>query len=213
MAAQKSKVWIIDDETELAHLCAEALSADPIETEVFAKAEDALSKIETEKVIPDLFITDFRMPGMSGGVFLKTLRNLKIEKPVILISAATDREQLIEATQNSLTAFLEKPFNFDDLRKIVVTSLQNQPHLDVDAEIMGLLRTHATRLEELLASANYRAELFKRALKEQNPDLAFNVENSRDHFKAVQNERRLLKDIDHIKERVGALWDKSDFSK
>ena len=210
---KRNIVWIVDDELELAELCVEALSSDPIDCTTFATPEEALEKLKNEATPVDLFVTDFRLPAMNGVQYLKALREKGINKPVILMSAATDREQLIQAANLSLTAFLEKPFSFETFRSKVLNSLQNITHLDVDAEIMGLMRTHTTRLEETLQNTLGRMELFKIALKDSNPDSVFAVENSPKHYKLIQNERRLLNDIENLKKKIQTLWEKSDFSK
>ncbi len=63
----------------------------------------------------DIIISDINLPDMSGIDFVKEIRIRDKTIPIILLSAYTDKEFLLEATRLKLVDYLTKPINFKDL--------------------------------------------------------------------------------------------------
>lgn len=66
----------------------------------------------------DFLITDWNMPGMQGIDLLKTVRadeNLA-SLPVLMVTAETKREQIIEAAQAGVNGYIVKPFTAATLK-------------------------------------------------------------------------------------------------
>lgn len=72
----------------------------------------------------DLIFTDIRMPGMTGIELLRRLRSEGIKTPVILSSASTDQEYLIQAIRLGIQDFLEKPYTPDGLQSLLYRNLE-----------------------------------------------------------------------------------------
>ncbi len=67
----------------------------------------------------DFLITDWNMPGMQGIDLLKTVRadeNLS-SIPVLMVTAETKREQIIEAAQAGVNGYIVKPFTAATLKE------------------------------------------------------------------------------------------------
>jgi serine phosphatase RsbU (regulator of sigma subunit) len=62
-----------------------------------------------DQFIPDLVITDIKMPGMDGISLLKNLNELHPELPVIVISGAGVMNDVVEALRLGATDYLIKP--------------------------------------------------------------------------------------------------------
>ena len=77
------------------------------------EAEDGNSAlVELRKAKFDLVITDWNMPGMPGIDLLKAIRadeGLK-KIPVLMVTAESKREQIIEAAQAGVNGYVIKPF-------------------------------------------------------------------------------------------------------
>jgi two-component system chemotaxis response regulator CheY len=60
----------------------------------------------------DFLVTDWNMPGMTGLDLLKAVRaEPKIAKlPVLMVTAESKREQIIEAAQAGVNGYVVKPF-------------------------------------------------------------------------------------------------------
>jgi diguanylate cyclase (GGDEF)-like protein/PAS domain S-box-containing protein len=65
---------------------------------------------------PDLIITDYKMPGMDGGVFIERLRALPAgeDVPIIVITAYEDRDFRLRALKAGATDFLQSPVDHQE---------------------------------------------------------------------------------------------------
>lgn len=79
----------------------------------FANAEDAWLQYKQEK--PDIILSDINLPCMNGIEFSKLVRNEDYDVPIILLSAYTNKEILLEATKLRLVNYIVKPVSFDEL--------------------------------------------------------------------------------------------------
>lgn len=64
-----------------------------------------------EKYKPDIIITDIKMPYMNGLELAKKIRSVDKKTPIIILSAFTDTQMLLEAVELRLVKYLIKPFN------------------------------------------------------------------------------------------------------
>jgi two-component system cell cycle sensor histidine kinase/response regulator CckA len=62
----------------------------------------------------DLVVTDFMMPGMRGPELVERLRQARPGLPAIFMSGYAP-EETYERADTALAAFLQKPFDVDDL--------------------------------------------------------------------------------------------------
>ena len=67
----------------------------------------------------DFLVTDWNMPGMQGIDLLKTVRaDEKLASlPVLMVTAETKREQIIEAAQAGVNGYIVKPFTAATLKE------------------------------------------------------------------------------------------------
>jgi serine phosphatase RsbU (regulator of sigma subunit) len=116
-----------------------------------------------EQFIPDLVITDLRMPGVDGLSLLKTINKLHSELPVIVISGAGVMSDVVEALRLGATDYLIKPVvDMEVLVHAVRRSLERR-HLLVENERYRLelekanlrLRTHIDSLEQDQRAGNF----------------------------------------------------------
>ena len=81
----------------------------------------------------DIIISDINLPDMSGIDFVKEIRITDKTIPIVLLSAYTDKEFLLEATKLKLVDYLTKPINFKDLnnalQKCVEEILDNSRYI------------------------------------------------------------------------------------
>jgi two-component system chemotaxis response regulator CheY len=67
----------------------------------------------------DFLVTDWNMPGMQGIDLLKKVRaDAKLgSMPVLMVTAETKREQIIEAAQAGVNGYIVKPFTAGTLKE------------------------------------------------------------------------------------------------
>jgi DNA-binding NtrC family response regulator len=110
------RVLIIDDNVGFAENIAEILQMDGHATQVAASAEEAFPKaLESE---PDVVVTDFRLPGISGADFVRQFLVKRMRARAMVISAYTD-DTTIEEARNAGATFMSKPLDFMRLSRWV----------------------------------------------------------------------------------------------
>ena len=75
----------------------------------------ALRAIDTEP--PAMIVLDVQMPGVDGPTFAGELRKRLRHVPLVILTAAPDPKR--EADRCNAEAFLRKPFQADDLLRLV----------------------------------------------------------------------------------------------
>jgi diguanylate cyclase (GGDEF)-like protein/PAS domain S-box-containing protein len=85
-----------------------------IEVEAFAAPDPALKWIGSK--IPDLVITDYKMPQMTGAAFTQQIRALPngMDVPIIVITAYDDRAFRLEALEAGATDFVQTPIDHQE---------------------------------------------------------------------------------------------------
>ena len=97
---------------------------------------------------PDIIITDIKMPKMNGLEFIKKIREKNHEIPIIVTSAHTDQDFLLESIKLSLIEYVVKPMKEKDLNRLLkecaqklyeksetVVKLENDSLYDLDNKI------------------------------------------------------------------------------
>ena len=82
----------------------------------------------TDGHIPDLIITDFQMPTLSGTDFLKFLKKSGVFNniPVVMLSGSANDQIKQECLAFGLDHFVEKPFDPEKLETLVRNVLKNR---------------------------------------------------------------------------------------
>ncbi|MGA8145039.1 MAG: sigma-54 dependent transcriptional regulator [Candidatus Acidiferrales bacterium] len=114
---QKIRFVIVDDEQSIRRLCmtvGQALGFVCAEAET---AEAALESLET--VLPDIVVTDLKLPNLSG---LELLRKIKEQFPraeVAIMTGHGSIESAVDAMRQGAYDYIEKPFRVEKLRQLL----------------------------------------------------------------------------------------------
>lgn len=112
----------------------------------------AYDKLENNEV--DLIISDFMMPKMNGLEFLKSAKKKSPDCITILLTGYADKENAIKSINEiGLYYYLEKPWNNNDLIKVVTNGLEKkelQDDLNEKYKELEASNQEITRLYELL---------------------------------------------------------------
>lgn len=143
-------VWIIDDDKSIRWVLEKSLARVDIAYKSFATADDALRALETE--LPQVVVSDIRMPGSSGLDFLQTLHQRQPQIPVIIMTAYSDLESAVSAFQGGAFEYLPKPFDINHAVELIGRALEQSRRKTNDkepeqvaADIMG----HAPAMQEV----------------------------------------------------------------
>lgn len=115
-------ILVVDDEKNYLLVLGTLLMEDGYEV---LKTEDprrALQMIEED--IPDLLITDMKMPGLSGIDLLKAVKKRNPHIPVIILTAYGTIETAVDAMKLGAYHYILKPFQNDEIKITVKRALK-----------------------------------------------------------------------------------------
>jgi len=122
-------ILLVDDEPHLLETGQELLAIAGYHVLTAASGEDALSVLDCKEADISLVILDLMMPGMGGLACLNKIRKLIPEMQVIVASGYSANARTQEITAKGAAAFIQKPYRFEELSKIIreVLDDKNQP--------------------------------------------------------------------------------------
>jgi DNA-binding NtrC family response regulator len=77
----------------------------------------------------ECLLTDVTMPGKSGYELLKEVRNSYPAMPVVIMTAYGTIPQAIQAIREGAFEYITKPFDLDNLKKVVAAAMQGEESL------------------------------------------------------------------------------------
>lgn len=80
-----------------------------------ADAQEALSVYDTKEI--DVLISDIDLPKMDGLALVKLIREENETLPIVMLTAYSDREKLLKATELYLVKYLVKPVEPEEFRE------------------------------------------------------------------------------------------------
>lgn len=111
----KPKVLVIDDNPEILTYI-ELVMKKSFQVTLLSSPTDAI--LTAQELDPDLIITDIMMPEIDGITLTKNFKKepLLSHIPIILLSAKTDHEDIVEGLKLETADYIRKPFNNEELR-------------------------------------------------------------------------------------------------
>lgn len=115
-------VAVVDDESSVRNALRRLLRLADFEVLLFDCGEAFLESLRTRR--PACVLLDVHMPGLSGVDVLRRLRSLRIDIPVVCITASDELELNDVVQRAGATRLLRKPFSSDELIDAVTTALR-----------------------------------------------------------------------------------------
>ena len=111
-----SKIMIVDDSSLIRKMLRQLLEKNGYAVVGEAvNGEEAVALYDTVK--PDLVTMDVTMPVMDGVAALKKIKEAHSDARVIMVTAAGQKDRIMEALKSGAKAFITKPFDEADLLK------------------------------------------------------------------------------------------------
>lgn len=102
------KVLLVDDDRDLVEALEYTLARDGYEVLAAFDGKAGLKKASEQT--PDLMVLDLMMPGLSGMEVLSELRSAGSRLPIIVLTALSDEDHVVEAFKLGADDYMVKPF-------------------------------------------------------------------------------------------------------
>ncbi|MFP4208110.1 MAG: nitrogen regulation protein NR(I) [Wenzhouxiangella sp.] len=119
------QVWVIDDDPGIRYVLEEYLSSEGWRPSVFASGDELNAALRHQA--PDLVLADIRLDGKSGLDLMQDLQRRSPDLPVIIMTAYSDLDYAVRAFQGGAFEFMAKPFDLNDLGRLVRKALNSRP--------------------------------------------------------------------------------------
>ncbi|HEX8711745.1 MAG TPA: response regulator transcription factor [Terracidiphilus sp.] len=153
--AGKGNILVVDDEPQITRVLKTTLSSQGYTTRTARDGKEALQAMKDW--IPDLVITDLRMPNMDGLDLCRHIRE-QSQVPIIVLSVKGEEKTKVEALDAGADDYVTKPFNINELLARVRA---------------GLRRVTAVRQPEaqLIEIGDFQVDLGKHTVLVKNRDV------------------------------------------
>jgi two-component system response regulator FlrC len=124
MNTPKESVLIVEDDADLREALTDTLRAAGITAVAAANAGEALKLLESQEIA--LVISDVQMPGPNGYELLASIKRLRADLPVVLMTAYGTIAQAVSAMREGATDYIVKPFDAQALIDMARRQLANR---------------------------------------------------------------------------------------
>ena len=107
------KILIIEDERKLARFIKQGLEQHGHVADLTYSGSEGLDHVAGG--LYDLVLLDLMLPGQTGFEVLQNLRTFGLSVPVMILSALSDPEKVVQGLDLGAVDYLRKPFDFSEL--------------------------------------------------------------------------------------------------
>ena len=117
-----AKIVIIDDEAPILELIGQVSRRMGHEVSLFQTGREGMAGME--RIKPELLIVDLRIPDMNGLQIISECRQKHPLTQVVMVTGYGSVETAVEAMKLGAFDYLTKPFELDDLQRIINRAVQ-----------------------------------------------------------------------------------------
>ena len=110
-------ILIVEDEEHIQRLVKIILEKNSFLVDTADTGEEALEKLEVDKINPDLVLLDIMMPGIDGLQVLKKLKSNELTKNimVVMLTSLAQENVVLQGIKLGAKGYIRKPFHPKDL--------------------------------------------------------------------------------------------------
>lgn len=109
MPEVSAAILVVEDEREIRELMALHLLRQKYQVKECATAEEAMDALENQKF--SLIVLDWMLPGLSGLDVMTFLRKRKDAPSVLMVTAKTEPQDIVQGLEKGADDYLTKPFD------------------------------------------------------------------------------------------------------
>jgi two-component system, OmpR family, response regulator len=160
------RILVIDDTKNIRMLLTKCLEHEGYQVETASDGQEAMDMFRESEY--DLAFLDIKMSRLSGTEVLKSIREMGIKTPVIIITAYATVKNAVECTKLGAVTYIQKPFTAEKI-KAVLRELTDQTE---DNSLLGQTESILKQSRELI-----RTGAFTDALGMLKATLAKEIDN------------------------------------
>jgi len=123
--APVARILVIDDDPEVVDVLITCLREEGYGVSSALTSDEGLKLVILSR--PDLVLLDILLPGgMNGIEALKRIRSIAPTTKVIMVTGSTDPVLAREALELGALAYVDKPFDFAYLKRVVAMALRQE---------------------------------------------------------------------------------------
>ena len=147
---KKAVVFLIDDDVDLLASATDWIEMNGFEVAAFSNAIDAIRQLDN--VVPDVLVSDIRMPSVDGMTLLATVRKSHPAVPVVLLTGHGEVQLAVKAMKAGAEDFLEKPYDADHLIAVLEKAVKRHALSAEIGRLQKVVRRVSNDTEEIIGS-------------------------------------------------------------
>jgi DNA-binding NtrC family response regulator len=136
--ASRGRILIVDDEANARAALSEILDEEGYTTETAADGFKALGKLE--EFVPDVVLTDLKMPGLDGIGLMEKARDAYPAATFVVMTAFGTIGSAVEAVKKGAYNYLTKPLDFQVLAVVVERAVERARLVQENSRLREKLR-------------------------------------------------------------------------
>jgi CheY-like chemotaxis protein len=113
------RVLVVDDDPKLLYILKRILEIDRHEVTISSGGLEAVRLFTSQPDNFDLILTDIQMKDLNGWEIARTVRLLRPDLPLIVITGGAAELQPEKLRQYAITEVVSKPYSLDDMQSLI----------------------------------------------------------------------------------------------
>jgi two-component system, OmpR family, response regulator VanR len=126
MNFSKQTILIIEDNLENLELMIEIFESEFSSVYTATNGYEALEVLKINQI--NVILCDINIPKLNGLETINEIRKINYSIPIIIISAYSDSENLLKASNSNIQGYFTKPLTLDKVEKIMDKIFHHQNH-------------------------------------------------------------------------------------
>lgn len=117
MTEPRPRVLLVEDEAAAIRVLSLALEREGFDVVAAGEASAALGRLPEFR--PDVVVTDYVLPGLSGLDFMRYVLRRSPDTPVVMVTAHGDERLAVEAMKLGAFSYLPKPLDYNEVTHVL----------------------------------------------------------------------------------------------
>lgn len=161
------KILVVDDDPSILEIVTTSLETEGYQLASATNGNAGLTL--AKRINPDVVVTDLRMPEKDGLELTRDLRNYNPRIDVIIMTAFSDQDSILDALRAGVRDYLIKPFDLIQLKHRIGQLAERHTMVRRDA---SLRRELASRqfMSDIIGSSSKMRDIFETVVKLSDSD-------------------------------------------